>query len=892
MTGLSRDTLDVAATIPEMPAADVEATAIVRRSSRAHTGRSSLNVEEMVRTAGAPENMATKRKRAPVSKKIPVKLRGISKKSGAIQTRPSDAMKDEDEESPAVGIKHMNGPVRSTAPAKRRKVSATAEEASGSGIPTDVDEPKAPHDADNSATVNKPGQRSVLSSSSNNVAPLSVVKRRATKKPAVPATIPVPDSVASLLRPKSYGAPLVWAEGRQALCETLPYYRAYNSGAHTSGGLAHGFLLSSDHTERSFMDEEVVITRAGGHCGRNETGEMGQITDHSADEARIMSFRNNMSYQFPLVLIVGKQNTDCPTEIPHEFCVMDWFQVTDIWAEMNQGKVCFKFRFEKLYRTKKSWWAVEGSPNPDDSSILPQRAFRKVCMDCLFPSTQIFDQGWICLNEQCPVFWQINGNDVDVKLTYNSDFLKERTAWPKDIKPPYDLVPQLPQPSAVNETSIAYDRVCWKGIVCPQCGRCTSRRHWDAWRCETEGCGFIYAVPQPILSPRAVMGGHEVPFTGHAVPRDQMVSPVIMQAPRFDGGWRIHTYELCPGNTVTHFHASESVNGMEGGANGLFKALQQDNCMGLQRFPMKMHTGKNSGKGEVLAQHFALNYGMPYKYVVAVDSKGFNEAPAPIIDALKSLEWAARQSVHDNTFKSFNELLAVGYFEDGKMGFHDDGEKELGPTVATLSLGASATMSLRMKSRYFTGLTKNGNYDQTEPVLPGSCLEAERKALNRKWGRVPEAKFSEMQKALYSNKQRRVPRNGPVLLTLHLAHGDVVIMHGKDMQKYFEHQVAPSGKMRFALTCRFVKPELVDPAHHWKGVYSPPVAAEDAQIPALEDKTAPASKATTVSDTGNVSVPVAEGIVETGPDNTAASAVEQTTTPSQTPPETQFPVFF
>ena len=57
---------------------------------------------------------------------------------------------------------------------------------------------------------------------------------------------------------------------------------------------------------------------------------------------------------------------------------------------------------------------------------------------------------------------------------------------------------------------------------------------------------------------------------------------------------------------------------------------------------------------------------MPYKYVVAVDSKGFNEAPPPIISALKRLEWAASASVH--TFKTFNELLAVGYFEDGKMG--------------------------------------------------------------------------------------------------------------------------------------------------------------------------------------------------------------------------------
>lgn len=30
----------------------------------------------------------------------------------------------------------------------------------------------------------------------------------------------------------------------------------------------------------------------------------------------------------------------------------------------------------------------------------------------------------------------------------------------------------------------------------------------------------------------------------------------------------------------------------------------------------------------------------------------------------------------------------------------------------------------------------------------------------------------------------------------------------------------PSGKLRFALTCRYVRPELVDAAQHWKGDYS------------------------------------------------------------------------
>ena len=316
---------------------------------------------------------------------------------------------------------------------------------------------------------------------------------------------------------------------------------------------------------------------------------------------------------------------------------------------------------------------------------------------CGVSSKQIFEHCWICLNESCCEFWRIDGIEVTSSLTYNPVFLEERTHWPDDVKPPYDLAPRLPKPNSPDEASYAFNRACWKGVVCPNCKRCTSRRHWDAWRCETQGCGFTYSVPQPVLAPTALMGGHDVETTGYAVPRDQTVHPVTMQQPIFKDGWRIHTYDLCPGNTVTHFHANESVKKQLGGANELFKALQKDNCMGLQRFPMKMHTGKRyisatNGGSIITATRngrspctallvklckydtlppTALAYpfkGMPYKYVVAVDSKAFSSAPTPIISALKRLNSAAKAAVCDAPFVPFNELLAVGYFEAGKMG--------------------------------------------------------------------------------------------------------------------------------------------------------------------------------------------------------------------------------
>lgn len=61
---------------------------------------------------------------------------------------------------------------------------------------------------------------------------------------------------------------------------------------------------------------------------------------------------------------------------------------------------------------------------------------------------------------------------------------------------------------------------------------------------------------------------------------------------------------------------------------------------------------------------------MPYKYVVAVDSKGFNEAPDEILSSLGRLSWATRQAVvgTGDEYLPPNELLVIGYFEGMKMG--------------------------------------------------------------------------------------------------------------------------------------------------------------------------------------------------------------------------------
>ena len=44
---------------------------------------------------------------------------------------------------------------------------------------------------------------------------------------------------------------------------------------------------------------------------------------------------------------------------------------------------------------------------------------------------------------------------------------------------------------------------------------------------------------------------------------------------------------------------------------------------------------------------------------------------------------------------AFNELLTAAYMEKQSMGFHTDGERGLGPIVASLSMGSPAIMKFR-----------------------------------------------------------------------------------------------------------------------------------------------------------------------------------------------------
>jgi hypothetical protein len=95
-------------------------------------------------------------------------------------------------------------------------------------------------------------------------------------------------------------------------------------------------------------------------------------------------------------------------------------------------------------------------------------------------------------------------------------------------------------------------------------------------------------------------------------------------------------------------------------------------------------------------------------------------------------------------------------------------------------------MLMRMKIRYFKGMTKSGHYDHREKILPGSWKEAERHQLSLDWpGLTAEARIARTEMIYPDGKLTKCP-TPPTLVNMRLHHGDIVVMNGHDMQKYYE----------------------------------------------------------------------------------------------------------
>ena len=505
---------------------------------------------------------------------------------------------------------------------------------------------------------------------------------------------------------------------------------------------------------------------------------------------------------------------------------------------------------------KKPWFA----PKEDETLLGPnntQPLQYQSCSSCQKSYPQVYVVGWVCLNAECVAHWKLpNGRNAPYdELDHNPAFLLHRSEW-EDESEPFDLrVPPLEIGDFVGDN---LRTVNIRGAICPKCGRCNSRYLFKGWVCDAQGCDWSLIPKHRAILPRNMARTpYDVPGTGAGLVR-ATTTPVVEVQVRFSYNYKILKYTFTGiDGCVIVAKANQSINAEPQGPDEMFLALQQDDVAEGMHLERRRFAGrrkksvKTSDSVEtqqaVDEEHdhadeaemedgarmsaFGMNAGANYKFITKADSYSFEASPWPVRACRSRLNWAQRALLNKpEAYQDFNEELTFAYMDGQKIKYHDDGEKGLSPTIATLSLGASASMSLRVKSKYFGGVSGVGLLVDEKPmpcdILLSSAETKDAKEYINKtykgrvdaWQEIQGLKANGANGRLLSERSKALAkelglkrRNCSPLLSFALTHGDIMLMHGEDIQKYLEHQVEPENLLRFAMTCRTILPEHTKP---------------------------------------------------------------------------------
>lgn len=343
-----------------------------------------------------------------------------------------------------------------------------------------------------------------------------------------------------------------------------------------------------------------VNFHSGGNGGLDQNGHFYLKKNQTIQDVNVSSLLASEGLNVPIGVIIGKFHNLVflvPTltclgdrcealnrKLPHRYNVMDWFRVTDIWAEKVTGKTGYKVRLEKIDLAQQSWWSAKGTASPP---LLNERDFEtkpesQTCKDCSKTSLRVYDAGWMCLNHKCGQFWLIDGA-APVDLTFHSTFLNYRKTPNPKIVPKHELVPHYSTIICDIKAAGSTIREAWRGIVCPNCSQCITRVYWEGWKCTN--CNFEVMMK---MVPLAL---------------DQVIEPDIKRKTRSNlnllraqiddhslAPYIEHTYTLPRVGSITHFVANDTINSKPNGPNDMFVNLQRAK-LGLKRYPLSQAMG-------------------------------------------------------------------------------------------------------------------------------------------------------------------------------------------------------------------------------------------------------------------------------------------------------------
>ncbi|RUS33203.1 hypothetical protein BC938DRAFT_472653 [Jimgerdemannia flammicorona] len=532
-------------------------------------------------------------------------------------------------------------------------------------------------------------------------------------------------------------------------------------------------------------------------------------------------------------------------------------------------------------------------------SVHRRSIFQLKCEACGRRYPIIYKEGWLCLNATCQRFWKCltvgstTCDDPPKDLTISEDFLAPGLLAPEfdQWAMPFSIIPPLPP----DTTKVTHDlgRLFWKGSHCERCGRISCREQWRGWQCQN--CRALHNTAHPII-PAAVLRNPNSPLYDGPVLDEGPVhisttSGIVKAREILPGGVVKVVYLFPKGGLIFHFISPQS---LKREADELFELYQtqeespERDIVGFRRHPL----AHSKVRSRLLANQFSYNAGAPYKHAVRVETAPLDQAPFAVRRALQIVHNTSRLI---NPEYEFNEVLSIAYMEGQRMSWHNDGEKDVGEIIASLSMGSDAELWFRHKRGPHTppnvsplqrprGRPRKGaNIDvavsqvpdppvQVAKALDGSEASAPSNetlasssastaapfpapgqtpfgisvTIKRPRGRPRKlpapapASLLESTKLMTCspiatpvtvNRQKRIPKRkhtklnsqdsddsvsiaqrgeatvasestvSRTVLKLRLSHGDILIMRGREIQKYYEHAAYPTG-FRIVATAR------------------------------------------------------------------------------------------
>ncbi|KAK8041556.1 hypothetical protein PG994_014563 [Apiospora phragmitis] len=385
----------------------------------------------------------------------------------------------------------------------------------------------------------------------------------------------------------------------------------------------------------------------------------------------------------------------------------------------------------------------------------------------------------VCGYTLCKTTEKPSSNNTQPTESYDADYLATHHGTRNVCPISYGLLPDSPKSLSEDDILSLYathkdadkriKQINWEGFTCPQCIRINQRVHWN--RLECRKCGQYYPY-----------GMADFTFAELVSPEWRDCTPeAAVPGLKFNDhpGWVVHKFQFDPENAVHLAKPKESAITCTGGTKAKFEKLWagvQDGTIPIQRCHV---SAKILGQ---LTRFFAYNYGEEYLAKMKTETTSFDEAPEVIREVKDVLTSLVKEIT--GLEPDFNEALAMGNYPNMKMGWHSDGEKGVGPIVASASYGGNATMRFSMKNRYLVGRGGQGNGWELDTILPG-CIEDTKHAYQRgrDSGKYTTDKYQERFKALVNTISR--PKTKKLILEMPLpGTGAIMIQGGRSLKKY------------------------------------------------------------------------------------------------------------